>query len=89
MLTRGPCTNANASDTRSGRNPRIENVSRIVRIRTLWCVLPQEYVRLVPGGAGILQDKVSRLFPTDDSPPLDAGEVVSMLSITRCSYGIS
>ncbi|XP_012280901.1 glycogen debranching enzyme [Orussus abietinus] len=39
-----------------------------------WLYTIQGYVQEVPDGLKILSDKVSRLFPTDDSPALPAGE---------------
>ncbi|XP_051162472.1 glycogen debranching enzyme [Leptopilina boulardi] len=40
-----------------------------------WLYTIQCYVQEVPNGLKILSDKISRLYPTDDSPPLPAGEV--------------
>ncbi|XP_066584134.1 glycogen debranching enzyme isoform X2 [Prorops nasuta] len=40
-----------------------------------WLYTIQCYVQEVPNGLNILSDKVSRLYPTDDSPALPAGEV--------------
>ncbi|XP_069703236.1 glycogen debranching enzyme isoform X2 [Periplaneta americana] len=39
----------------------------------LYCI--QSYVQEAPDGESILADKVSRIFPTDDSPPQPPGEV--------------
>ncbi|XP_033222328.1 glycogen debranching enzyme isoform X2 [Belonocnema kinseyi] len=40
-----------------------------------WLYTVQCYVQEVPNGLKLLSDKVSRLYPTDDSPALPAGEV--------------
>jgi glycogen debranching enzyme len=41
-----------------------------------WLHCIQSYVQEVPNGESILSDRVSRIFPTDDSPPLSPSEVV-------------
>lgn len=41
----------------------------------LYCI--QSYVEEVPNGCVILKDKVSRIFPTDDSQAVDPGVKVS------------
>ncbi|XP_024943750.1 glycogen debranching enzyme [Cephus cinctus] len=40
-----------------------------------WLYTIQNYIQEIPEGIKILSDKVSRLYPTDDSPPLPAGQV--------------
>ncbi|XP_032451729.1 glycogen debranching enzyme isoform X2 [Nasonia vitripennis] len=45
-----------------------------------WLYTIQCYVKEVPNGLKLLSDKVSRLFPTDDSDALPAGEVDETLS---------
>ncbi|XP_044002903.1 glycogen debranching enzyme isoform X2 [Aphidius gifuensis] len=40
-----------------------------------WLNAIQAYVQEVPDGIKIMSDKVSRLYPTDDSPALSAGQV--------------
>lgn len=50
-----------------------------------WLNSIKDYVREVPNGKEILKDKVSRLFPTDDSDPKNPGECVSDIFITTNS----
>ncbi|XP_063282212.1 glycogen debranching enzyme [Pelobates fuscus] len=40
-----------------------------------WLQCIQDYCNVVPNGLAILQCPVSRMYPTDDSPSLSAGEV--------------
>ncbi|XP_047352700.1 glycogen debranching enzyme [Vespa velutina] len=40
-----------------------------------WLYTIQCYIQEVPNGLKILSDKISRLFPSDDSPSLPAGQV--------------
>ena len=44
-----------------------------------WLQCVQDYVKKVPGGATILQDKVTRMYQFDDDDPLDPGTVVRTL----------
>ncbi|XP_078050064.1 glycogen debranching enzyme [Augochlora pura] len=44
-----------------------------------WLYTIQCYIQEVPNGLKIFTDKVSRLFPSDDSPALPAGEVDQQL----------
>lgn len=44
----------------------------------LYCI--QQYITEVPNGVAILKEKVSRLFPTDDSEPQTPGKYVSKIN---------
>ncbi|XP_045473681.1 glycogen debranching enzyme [Harmonia axyridis] len=59
----------------------------------LYCI--KCYVEEVPGGASILGDEVSRIFPTDDSPPQQPGAMDQSLqdvmqeALTRHFQGVT
>ena len=47
-----------------------------------WLQAIQDYCKLVPEGEHILQDKVSRLYPTPESDPQPPGAYVSLINIS-------
>lgn len=53
-----------------------------------WLYTIQCYCQEVPEGLKILSDKVSRLFPTDDSSALPAGQVVCLKMIKKLFISI-
>ena len=50
-----------------------------------WLQCVQDYCMLAPNGAELLKDKVSRLYPDDDSPALSQGSSVSVGSFLLLS----
>lgn len=56
----------------NGTNPRFNCRDAI----WWWLYSVQQYVQEAPNGAAILTEKVSRLFPNDDSPAQPAGKYV-------------
>lgn len=48
-----------------------------------WLYSIRDYVNEAPNGKAILNEKVSRLFPTDDSEPQAPGVCVSYISLRR------
>lgn len=51
-----------------------------------WMHSIKQYVTEVPNGYNILNEKVSRIFPTDDSEPRKPGEVVSLFKMKIFSF---